>query len=194
MNCYRSFYCALLSAASVVAGMGNIATAAPQAPAKAVWVADATKASPVARPAAGQVNGAPFVVKKAVFRKTMELPFSDAPVDVFTLELQGNSSKFPDGKLLINVAMKHNAKLEGKRLLHHANDPLQGPEGATEAKPLIQSMEMTWRGSGGTASVAGTVQLQFGKRTGSMQSGNIYLVLDDGMKSFVAGTFEAIVK
>lgn len=185
-------HCFLLFVAAI--GLCGTVQAGPPTSSKATWVADATKATPVKTPVSGMLNGGTFVVKKAVFRKTSELGFSDTPVQIYTLELHGNSPKAPEGQFLIGVVIKPKASLDGKRLLHHAEDKLIDPTEATEAKPLIMSAETTWRGLGGNESSQYTLQLEFGKRRGTIQPVQIYLCLGDGKKSFVAGTVDAIVK
>jgi hypothetical protein len=182
-----------------------------QTAAKTTWVKDATRAPLPQHKVVGRLAGSPFTVHQVLWRRETALAFSDAPVDVMVLELRGrmaNAPKLPplppgvkapkaaqarEATFLVRVSVRQKATLAGKRLVHRLTDPPAAPEAATPEKPVLVGAEVS-QGALGTMMAPYTLRLEFGARRGSVQPGAIYLCLEDGDKSFVAGTFDATVK
>jgi hypothetical protein len=207
--------CCGAMAAAVLLGSGlDVLPTRPsgaQTAAKATWVKDATQVPLPQHKVVGRLEGSPFTMHRVLWRRETALPFGDAPVDVMVLELRGrmaNAPKLPplppgvkapkaaqarEATFLVRVSVRQKATLAGKRLVHRLTDPPAAPEAATPEKPVLVGAEVN-QGALGTMMAPYTLRLEFGARRGSMQPGAIYLCLEDGSKSFVAGTFEATVK
>lgn len=189
-----------------------------------VWVKDASRAALPTGKITGTLSGSPFTVKKAVWRRDVSLGFSDGPLDIMTLEVSGTSKKphglgmpmdidmsdlpkevraelarkakaaSPNALTFVfTISVSKGASVDGKELVHRLEDRLGVPENATPAQPVLVGMELR-TGESDTLSLPYTLRLKFGPRRGAVQTGSLYLCLNDGKKSVLAGTFEAAVK
>jgi hypothetical protein len=159
---------------------------------------DASKAVPPAHPAKGSVHGSPFVVQKA------EIRFSKAEANGYSsaiLTLRQGDKFFADREFIVFLAMKPGDTPDGKTFLLRPGSPFNQPGvfkvgGVTY--PPVQGIHMSWKKVKEQVpetdmTTEKTLRLQFGKRTGGVLPGTVYLCVKDKEKSFVAGSFRVVL-
>lgn len=188
------------------------------------WVQDASKATLPTTKISGTLSGSPFTVKRAVWRQQSKLDFSDAPLDIMVLEISGQSKKPHDFAMptdidtsqlppdvraefakkakanspnaltfVVTISKRKGASIENKEFLRHPKAAIGVPEQATPEKPILIGLEAKANDTD-SLTIGYTLRLKFGPKRGTVQPGTIYLCLEDGKKSYLAGTFEAVIK
>jgi hypothetical protein len=183
------------------------------------WVKDASSAPFPAQAARGTIVGRPFLVKAAQVARTGSMSMGDAKLDAYALDLRTNNSIFPDAEAHVAFVVKQGQKPDGKTFVCLPHPPYKfgGSLSAQSAAlkpvelvpglpsgtriPLVQGLTMSAKTSDGDEKMgetddgaAPTLRLQFGKRAGGVLPGKIYFCWNDTGKSYVAGTFEAVIK
>ncbi len=174
--------------------------------AAAGWLEDASKGEFPDRAASGRIDGRPFkpdVVRVFPYHETGgkagDPPAKQEKVDGVMLELQqgdkagapgfvvfcvGPSGETVDGKTFLlppGELFKQTATIGKGGFFPVAGVQVtRGP--TSDAKPKIDLFPKA------------TMRLTFGKRKNDRLPGQIYLCVDDGRKTLVAGSFEAVVQ
>lgn len=180
--------------------------------AEARWVADASKGSIPASPAAGQVLGRPFRVSRAEVKvaESLLVPLPSSAkgpartsrrvMHTLTLAQKGAAAGTAPHGYTVFLSLPEDQKLDGKSFL-------VGPKGifamAGKVKegrasyPPVQSVLLSSNPSGKKAQLESprkyTLRLEFGKTQGKKIPGRIYLAAQDKARSWVRGTFTAIL-
>lgn len=178
--------------------------------AKAVWVTDATKAGIPNAQASGRIDGSPFRVDLAVVKPYWEVSrnIGDPPkkadrVDGVALTLQDGTSNLPSRYITIFAVVKPGEQVDGKTFVLPVGGPfkqtkkIMGKDGQGWFD-LIAGIQLHADRAGQPARndlfPRCSMRLQFGKRRGGRLPGRIYLSFDDSERSFVAGTFNAMIR
>jgi hypothetical protein len=169
-------------------------------PAAAQWVADASKAAVPNRPAAGKIHGKPFRAAR------VELDYSpgdkDSARNTYFLKLRQGGDFFADYEYSFTLITPKAQSISGKRFIVDSRGVFE-MGGAIKEKgvsyPPVQGVSMTWKVPdktfGDTDMMSKyTMRLEFGVQKGSKVPGRVYLAMQDAHKSFVCGTFTAVVK
>jgi hypothetical protein len=144
-----------------------------------VWLADLSKATIPQKPASGRLHGEPFTIERAELQQG-------------TLSLRQGHEFFADLEFKLFLFVNSYTQLEGQFLdiLDEENPPVKTvPHIYMSWKPDPKSLpkSKTWTGDY-------VIRLKFDKARNGRLPGQIYLCLPDMKQSFVAGTFEAIIK
>ena len=144
-----------------------------------VWMADLSKANIPQKPATGRLHGEPFTIERAELQQG-------------TLSLRQGSAFFADLEFKLFLFVDSYTRLEGQFLdiLDEENPPVKTvPHVYMSWKPDPKSLpkSKSWTGDY-------VIRLKFGQAKNGRLPGQIYLCLPDMKQSFVAGTFEAILK
>jgi uncharacterized protein (TIGR03067 family) len=178
---------------------------------EASWVADASPAEIPDRPAVGRLHGEPFALGRATAQPNHaesgnvgDPPEKLDKVDGTTLTLQRRGKQPGElGTFTVFAAVKPGETVDGKTFLLPPgglfNQPGKIPD--KDGKGFfyaVAGVQAASKGQDGKPRFdvmpKATLRLVFGKRRGNVLPGKIYLCLDDGDKSFVAGTFEAEIR
>lgn len=165
------------AAAIAITSLAIVALAAP-AP---VWMKDVTTTPIPNAPVTGRIHGKPFRVDRADLVRGI-------------LTLREGKDRFPLRAISIYTSIDADGKLEGKAI-RVKPVPLEKQARTTlhvimeyqpdDAKPTVPKTEMLMADY--------SLSLAFGKTKNGKLPGRIYLSLPDKDKSFVAGTFVAVV-
>ena len=176
-------------------------TSAMQAGAQG-WMADCSKAAIPNKPAAGMIHGAKFVVEKVELSGgSSSVGGSKMDHGTYFLKLRQGKEFFADREFTIFIATKLGDKLDGKSFTGRSGFAFDQP-GAIKVGnvtyPPIQGVQMSWKPPKETLPKTDitskyTLRLQFGQKQGNKLPGRIYLCMQDKEKSFVAGTFTAVI-
>jgi len=144
-----------------------------------VWLADISKAKVPQKPAVGRIHGEPFTIERAELQGG-------------TLSLRQGHEFFADLEFKLFLFVDSYTKLENQFLdiFDEENPPTKTvPHVYISWKPDAKSLPKTksWTGDY-------LIHLKFGQMKNHRLPGEIYLCLPDMKQSFVAGTFDAIVK
>ena len=176
----------------------------------AAWASDASKAEFPDRPASGSVNGQPFTVDVAT-----ALPYhassgnvGDPPakadhVDGVSLKLQQGKEAAGATAVVIFCATKPGERVDGKTFvlppggLFKQTEKIMDKDGQGWFYP-VAGVQVHWQVAPGKADAdlfpKATMRLTFGKRKDGKLPGQIYFCVDDKQKTWVAGSFEAVLK
>jgi hypothetical protein len=146
---------------------------------KPVWTADLSKVTIPTKTAVGSLHGEPFTVERAELQNGV-------------LSLRQGREFFADLEFKLFLFTPQNMRLDGQSLeiLDEENPSVKTvPHIHMSWKPDAKSLPKTktWTGDY-------VIKLKFGQMKNGRLPGQIYLCLPDMKQSFVAGTFEAIVK
>ena len=144
-----------------------------------IWMADLSKATIPRKPASGKLHGEPFTLERAELQQGI-------------LSLRQGREFFPDLEFKLFLFVDSYTRLEGQYLdiLDEENPPVKSvPHVYMSWKPDSKSLPKTktWTGDY-------IIRLKFGQAKNGRLPGQIYLCLPDLKQSFVAGTFDAILK
>lgn len=144
-----------------------------------VWMADLSKATIPQKPAAGRLHGETFTIDRAELQGG-------------TLSLRQGTQFFPDLEFKLFLFVNSYTSLENQFLdiLDEENPPVKMvPHIYMSWKPDSKSLpkSKSWTGDY-------VIRLKFGQMKNGRLPGQIYLCLPDMKQSFVAGTFDAIIK
>lgn len=145
----------------------------------AAWLADISKAAIPRKPAIGRLHGEPFRIEGAVLQGGV-------------LSLRQGSDFFADLEFKLFLFVDGPGRLEnqGLDILDEENPPTKTvPHVYMSWKPDPKSLPKTktWTGDY-------VIRLHFGQVKNGRLPGEIYLCLPDLKQSFVAGTFNAVLK
>ncbi len=174
------------------------------------WVQDASKADFPDRPASGRVHGQPFtadVVTASPYHawsgKVGDPPAKKDQVGGVTLKLQQGQKIAGANTFVIFCATKPGESVEGKTFvlprggLFKQTEKIMDKDGQGWFFP-VAGVQVHWQGADGRPGAEllpkATMRLTFGKRKEGRLSGQIYLCIDDGRKTFIAGSFHAVEK
>ena len=143
------------------------------------WLADISKATVPQKPASGRLHGEPFTLERAELQGGV-------------LSLRQGHEFFADLEFKLFLFVDSYTRLEGQYLdiLDEENPPVKSvPHVYMSWKPDPKSLpkSKSWTGDY-------LIRLKFGQMRNGRLPGEIYLCLPDMKQSFVAGTFEAIIK
>jgi hypothetical protein len=143
------------------------------------WLADISKAKVPQKPAVGKIHGEPFAIDRAELQGGV-------------LSLRQGTEFFADLEFKLFLFIDSYTKLENQFLdiFDEENPPTKTvPHVYIGWKPDSKSLPKTksWTGDY-------LIHLKFGQMKNHRLPGEIYLCLPDMKQSFVAGTFDAIVK
>jgi predicted methyltransferase len=175
------------------------------------WVADASRAEIPDRPAAGRLHGEPFALGRAVAQpyhaesgNVGDPPGTLDKVGGTTLTLQQRGKNPSElGTFTVFAAVKPGEMVDGKSFLLPPGGLFKQPGNIPDRLGkgffyAVAGVQAASRGKDGKprfdVTPKATMRLVFGTRRGKTLPGKIYLCLDDGDKSFVAGTFEAAIR
>lgn len=144
-----------------------------------VWMADISKATIPQKPASGRLHGEPFTIDRAELQQGI-------------LSLRQGREFFADLEFKLFLFVDGPARLEnqGLEILDEENPPVKTvPHVYMSWKPDAKSLPKTksWTGDY-------VIRIKFGQVRNGRLPGEIYLCLPDMKQSFVAGTFNAILK
>ena len=144
-----------------------------------VWTADISKVVAPKKPAIGKLHGEVFSLERAEIQNGV-------------LVLRQGKDFFPDLEFKLFLFVDSTSKLEGRSLeiVDEENPPVKNiPHVYISWKPDAKGLPKTktWTGDY-------VIRLQFGQVRNGRLPGDIYLCLPDLKQSFVAGTFDAIIK
>jgi len=170
------------------------------------WVADASRAEFPDRPAAGRLHGTAFAVESAriaPYWQTSGPPEKQDRVDGAVLKLQRGKDWVPTNYYTIFLAVKPGETVDGKTFvvpaggLFKQTEKIMDKDGKGWFRP-VAGVQANSQEPGGKPRTdlfpKVTMRLEFGKRKDDRLPGKIYLCIDDKEKSFVAGSFEAVVE
>lgn len=174
---------------------------------EATWIRDAGEAEIPAHRAAGRIHGKDFTVDTARIVPWHEWsgnkgdpPEKQNRADGAVLTLQRGDDSPPRDYFTIFLAVKQGESVQGKTFVV----PLGGLFKQTDK--IMAKDEKSWFYPVGGIQInsaepkkadlfpKATMRLELGKRAGARLPGKIYLCVDDAEKTFVTGTFEAIVE
>jgi hypothetical protein len=182
-------------------------------------VKDASSAPFPAQTARGTILGKPFLVRAAQLARTGTMSMDEVKMNTYALDLRTNDSIFPDGEAHVSFLVKQGQKPDGKTFVCLPRPPYKSggslssqfaalkpvelvpglPSGTRV--PLIQGLSLSGKNGDSDEKMtemddgaAPTLRLQFGKRAGSILPGKIYFCWNDTGKSYVAGSFQAVIK
>jgi len=178
---------------------------------EAGWVADASRAEIPDRIAAGRLHGEAFSLGKATASpyhaesgNVGDPPEKAEKVDGVTLSLR-QRGKGPGelGTFTVFAAVRPGETVVGKSFLLPPGGLFKQPGKIPDKHGegffySVAGVQGAWKGKDGTPRfdvlTKATLRLVFGQRRGKVLPGKVYLCLDDGDRSFVAGTFEAEIR
>ena len=177
--------------------IGVIAAAGPAA---ARWAPDATKAAIPARAASGRIHGNAFRVEKAELQIAQPNPGMPKRTTYF-LKLRQGKEFFADYEYSLTLLTPRGLRLDGRSFVVTPEGVFKMPGAIQEngvSYPPVQGVMMTWKAPGksfGDTDMVSkyTMRLQFGKTSGNRIPGRIYLAMQDRSKSWVAGSFIAMI-
>ena len=183
---------------------------ADSGPAEPDWIADASTTDFPDQPAAGRLHGEEFIVGTARIAPYHEFsgnvgdpPEKQNHVDGAVLTLQAEKVRQPRNDYTIFLAVKPGEKVDAKSFTVPAGGlfkqtkkimdkdgrgwfyPVAGVQvrsGEPDGKPRTDLLPKV------------TMRLKFGRRKNDRLRGTIYLCVDDPEKSFVAGSFDAVIE
>jgi len=174
------------------------------------WVADASRATLPKRPAAGRLHGRAFAVEMARIAPYSQAsgnvgdpPEKQDRVDGAVLTLQQGNDREPTNYYTIFLAVKPGDTVDGKTFvvpaggLFKQTEKLMDKDGKGWFYPVTgvqANSEEVGQKARSDLLPKVTLRLKFGKRKDGRLPGTIYLCIDDKEKSFVTGTFEAVVE
>ncbi len=152
-------------------------TIAPTATgAEPVWKKDASKASIPEEPARGMANGEEFKVEDAKIRDGI-------------LSLRQGEDFFADVEFTIFLFLDEGTEAAGQKFKVAPDDGFGSPH--VHWKFMVEGRELP---EVEMFMDEYSMKLEFGDEADGKLPGKIYLCLPDDSKSFVAGTFEAVVE
>ena len=172
------------------------AAMAQSASTKTLWKADVSKATIPERPAAGRVHGQKFVVEKAEV---------EGDHGSYILHLEQGKGFFADKEFQVSFLTPSDHPLSGSSFTVHPGPPSSQPglvKIGNSTWLAIQSIQMKYKVPNAMLPMHkvemyddnnSSLHLQFGKVSGNKVPGKIYLAVGDKDKSFVAGTFTAVL-
>jgi len=179
-------------------------------PKKPGWVADASRADLPERPAAGQLHGRAFTVESARIAPNWQAsgnvgdpPEKEDRVDGAVLTLQQGKDRVPANYYTIFLAAKRGDTVDGKTFVVPAGgifkqiEKIMDKDGKGWFFP-VAGVHANSKGTDGKPRTdllpKVTMKLELGKRKDGRLPGKICLCIDDKERSFVAGSFEAVVE
>ena len=170
-------------------------------PAAAQWSADASRARIPGRPAVGRIHGKPFRVEQAELR--IAKPGADTPNrTTYLLKLRQGKEFFADYEYSLTLLTPRGQKIDGKSFVVTPEGVFKMPGAISEkgvSYPPVQGVWMTWKAPGkhfGETDMTSkyTMRLQFGKAKGNRIPGYVSIAMQDREKSWVSGTFTAVIE
>lgn len=194
----------------ILAAALSLASAQTPTSPEIAWVADATKAQIPGKPAAGRLDGKPFHVDLAIVKPYWEEsgnvggpPSKADRVNGVMLRLQEGTSNQRPRYFTIFAMAKPGQRVDGKTFtvplggLFNQSEKIMDRDGHGWFYP-VAGMQIHADRPGGKAHddlfPRCTMRLVFGKRNGSALPGRIYLTVRDPERSYVAGTFSAVIE
>jgi uncharacterized protein (TIGR03067 family) len=176
----------------------------------ATWVPDASKAKFPDRAASGSVHGQPFTAEVATALpyhassgNVGDPPAKEDHVDGVTLKLQQGKEAAGATAVVIFCATKAGERVDGKTFvlppggLFKQTEKIMDKDGGGWFYP-VAGVQVYWQVAPGKADAdllpKATMRLAFGKRKDGKLPGQIYLCVDDKQKTYVVGSFEAVLK
>ena len=159
---------------------------------KTEWKADVSKATIPQHPASGRIHGQKFTVEKVEIS-------SNSPA--YFMHIRQGKDFFADKEFEIVLRTRKGETLSGKSIMVHPGSAFDQPGVIQEGNvrfPPVQGLSMSYKVPNATlpkeeTNNSFTLHLQFGKLHGDRLPGGIYLAMNDKSKSYVAGTFTAVV-
>jgi hypothetical protein len=198
--------CIVMALAAINAVAGESSTAQNDSS----WLPDASQAKFPDRPASGQIGGQPFkpdVVRVFPFGETSgkvgDPPAKQDKVDGVMLKLRQGEKPADAPAITVFCVTKRGETVDGKTFVlgpggvFKQTDKILDKDGKGWFDPVagVQITKQTADGKPTTDLFPkATMRLTFGKRKDGRLPGQIYLCIDDGQKTYVAGAFDADIK